>query len=210
MQPIWPPRPRGAVPPSELAYYESLGTYVAQNKLQGANSVIHFSKYGEVSIFSRHGAPFKSYQLTKNMQEELLNLPGLQKGIEYWLNGELLIKTKAEDTKGKLVLFDILQYDKYLYLKTNLENRLQLLDEICGCSRKLDPWRGMAFQVSENIMMIKTIYSNFVEAFNKDYGDDVEGLVLKKKNSVLDNFGQKDYLVDWMIRCRKPHKNYQF
>ena len=37
--------------------------------------------------------------------------------MEYWLDGEVLIKTKAKDTKGKIVLFDILQAGKYLFMK---------------------------------------------------------------------------------------------
>ena len=206
---MYPPRPRGAVPPSELPYYENLGVF-CQNKLQGARTVIHILKNGSVEMFSRHGKPFANYKMPKFMQNEILALPGLKIGVEYWLDGEVMIKTKAEDTKGKLILFDILQYDKYLFLKPNLEGRLKLLNEICGYPTNLDSLRGMAYKVSENVMMIKTIYSNFKEAFNKDYGDEVEGLVLKKKDSVLDNFGQKEYLVDWLIRCRKPHKNYQF
>jgi ATP-dependent DNA ligase len=207
---MYPPRPRGAVPASELPYYENLGVFCAQNKLQGARTVIHILKNGSVEMFSRHGKPFANYKMPKFMQNEILALPGLKIGVEYWLDGELMIKTKAEDTKGKLILFDILQYDKYLFLKPNLEGRLKLLNEICGYPTNLDSLRGMAYKISENVMMIKTIYSNFKEAFNKDYGDEVEGLVLKKKDSVLDNFGQKEYLVDWLIRCRKPHKNYQF
>lgn len=209
MQFIFPPRPRGALPPKELSYYEGLGIFVVQNKLQGSRAVVHV-KDGRVEIGSRHGRPFKNYTLTKQLRDEVLALPGLNRSLEYWLDGELLIKTTAKDTKGKLVLFDVLQCGKYLFLQPNLLGRLKLLEEICGNPTELDSLRGMAFRVSDNILMIKTIYSDFENAFNKKYGDEVEGLVLKKKNSVLDNFGQKEYEVDWIIRCRHPFKAAQF
>ena len=35
--------------------------------------------------------------------------------------------------------------------------------------------------------------------------DEIEGLVLRKKNSSITNAGSKEYDVSWIIRCRKPH-----
>jgi hypothetical protein len=151
--------------------------------------------------------------MPESVKNEILALPGIKKGIKYVFDGELMIKTKAEDTKGKIILFDILQQDKYLFLNTNQKQRIELLDEICGKPRTLDPWRGMAYQISKNVMMAPTYFSGFAKEFEKwlnSSTEEVEGLVLRRLNSVIDNFGNKEYKVDWMIRCRKPDKHCNF
>lgn len=206
---IYPPRPKSAIPPSDLDYYESTGLYCAQPKYNGSRSVIYV--YGNtVKIYSRHGRPHLNYAMPQAIREEILAIPGLKRGKEYWLDGELLTKTTAIDTKGKIVLFDILQEGEYFFLNPNQEDRVKLLAEVCGNPTDLDRWRKMSYVISDNILMAPTFFSNFDEEFKKNYGDEVEGLVLRKRNSVIDNFGEKEYLVNWLIRCRHPHKNYQF
>ena len=207
---IYPPRPKGAIPPNELPYYDGLGIYCVQPKYNGARSVIHISPEGEVKIYSRHGRAHRSYTPPAILLNEISKLPGLKNGIEYWLDGELMIKTTAEDTKGKLVLFDVIQYDKYLFLSLDQVKRLELLAEICGRPTELDCFRKMAYVISDNLLMAPTFFSNFEEKFKEDHGNEVEGLVLRKKDSVIDNFGNKEYLVNWLVRCRRPHKNYNF
>lgn len=207
---IFPPRPKSAIPPTELPYYESLGLYCVQPKYNGSRSVIHIQPDGNVLIYSRHGRSHLNYQMPINVAEEINALPGLKKGIDIILDGELLSKTTAKDTKHKIVFFDILQYDKYLFLNPKQKARLEMLAEVCGNPTNLDPMRGMGYQISENLMMAPTFYTNFKYEFEKNYGDEVEGLVLRKIDSVLDNFGKKEYEINWLIRCRKPHKNYNF
>ncbi len=209
MSVIFPPRPKSAIPPTELAYYESLGIYCIQPKYNGSRSIIHISN-GEVSIYSRHGRPHRNYQLPMAMAKEILALPGLKKGVDVILDGELLSKTTAKDTKNKIVFFDILQQGHYFFLNPDQKTRLEILATICGNPTTLDPMRGMGYQISENLLMAPTFTSGFKAEFEKDYGDEVEGLVLRKSNSVIDNFGRKEYEINWLIRCRKPHKNYSF
>jgi len=207
---IFPPRPKGAIPPGELGYYESLNLYCAQPKYNGSRNPIHISADGQVSSYSRHGRAHRTYAMPESVKSEILALPGLPKGIEVWLDAELLSKTTAADTKHKIVLFDILHYDKYLFLSPNQVGRLELLAKVCGNPTKLDSMRAMGYVVSDNILLAPTFYSGFKEEFVKDRGDEVEGLVLRKLNSTIDNFGQKEYEVNWLIRCRRPHKNYNF
>jgi ATP-dependent DNA ligase len=207
---IYPPRPKSAIPPKELEYYEKQGVWCLQYKYNGSRSVIHIEADGTVSVWSRHGDAHRSWTLSASIRDQLLALPGLVKGQEYWLDGELLIKTFAEDTKGKIVLFDVLQAGKYLFLKPDQMGRLAMLDEICGKPRTLDSWRGMGYVISEDLLMAPTFIENFKARFNEDRGDEVEGLVLRRKDAGLDNFGQKEYECSWIIRCRKPHKNYNF
>jgi ATP-dependent DNA ligase len=207
---IFPPRPKSAIPPKELPYYEKTGLWCAQPKYNGSRSVILITPEHKVFIYGRHGRVHLNYTMPTNVAKEILELPGLKPGLKYWLDGELLVKTTAKDTKGKIVLFDILQVDKYLFLKYDQLKRLQLLSDVCGNPTKLDPLRGMGYTISENLLMAPTFFSDLKVEFEKSYSDEVEGLVLRKKDSVLDNFGQKEYLVNWLLRCRKSHKNYEF
>jgi ATP-dependent DNA ligase len=208
---IYPPRPKNRVMPTELARLEKMDKYVCQPKYQGSRICVHISPEGEVSSCDRHGSTHDTFQLSPQQVQEILALPGRQKGLEYWLDGEVLIKTKAKDTKGKIVFFDILQAGKYLFMKPNQMARLAMLDELCGHARNIDPWRGIAYQVSENILLSPYFDKDFADAFKKYTNDDeVEGLVLRDKKSVLDNFGQREYEVTWLVRCRKPHRNYNF
>lgn len=210
MSAIYPPRPKGAIPPSELDYYESLGLYCTQPKYNGSRLPIHITPDGQVFAYSRHGRPHLNYDMPSSIKQEILSLPGLKKGIEVWLDAELLSKTTAADTKNKIVLFDILHYEKYLFLQPDQKGRIELLAQVCGNPTKLDTLRGMGYTVTENILMAPTFYSGFMEEFNKDRGDEVEGLVLRKMNSAIDNFGQKEYEVGWLIRCRRANKNCDF
>ena len=145
-----------------------------------------------------------------HMVTQFLSLPGLEPNKEYWLDGELLIKTKATDTKDKIVLFDVLQAGKYLFGKNQMD-RLALLNQICGNPKDFDPQRGMGFLVTADILLAPVFETDFVNRFQEKIEfDECEGLVLRKRNSTLDNFGAKEYEVGWIVRCRKPHKNYRF
>lgn len=207
---IYPPRPKGAIPPDELDYYESLGIFCTQPKYNGSRNVIHILPDGQVFCYSRHHRKHLVYEMPEFVKNEIRNLPGLQKGIEVWLDSELLSKTTPTDTKNKIVLFDVLQHDKYLFLSPDQKGRLEILAKICGNPTKLDNMRGMGYTVSDTILMAPTFYINFRAEFDKDRGPEVEGLVLRKINSTLDNFGQKEYEVNWLIRCRKENKNVPF
>lgn len=208
---IFPPRPKGAMPPNELGYREKQGIWCAQYKYNGARCVIHIEPGEKVDIIGRHGTQLLSYTMPKSTREQLLALPGLDKSKEYWLDGELLIKTSAADTKEKIILFDVLQAGNYLFLKPNQMERLKLLDAICGHPKQLDPLRGMGLVISDDLMMAPTFESGFVGRFNeKIQYDECEGLVLRKRDSALDNFGVKEYECSWIVRCRKPNKNCNF
>jgi hypothetical protein len=53
--------------------------------------------------------------------------------------------------------------------------------------------------------MAQTWADHFVDRFNESLGNPrLEGLVLRRKDSSLDNFGDKEYETTNVIRCRKP------
>ncbi len=207
---IFPPRPKGRIPPTELSYYEGTGLWVAQYKYNGSRNVVHIEPDGVVSVWGRHGGKHLSYALPESVKAEILSLPGIKKGTEYWLDSELMSKTSAAETKHKIVFFDVLQVGKYLFMKPNQMGRLELLREICGDPKELDGQRQMGYVISNTLLMAPTFEKDFEARFNEDHGDEVEGLLLRKKEAALDDFGQKEYEVGWLLRCRKPHKNYNF
>lgn len=206
---IFPPRPKSKIPPSRLASYEN-GKWVIQRKFNGTRVVICIEEGGDCYMLNRHGIP-GDFKLTKTLKDEILSLR-IERGLKYWLDGELLnAKTKTLDYKEKVILFDVLQVGRYLFGGPTLLDRLKILDSICGFPKQHEPNLGIALQATDNIWMAETFDRDFVARYN-DFIDqpEIEGVVLKKKNSTLDDFGRKEYEVDWQIRCRKIHKNYTF
>lgn len=202
---IFPPRPNSKIPPSQLGFYESLDTYVAQPKYNGTRNVIHV-KDGEVKIFSRHGGEHRQYVLSDPIKEQILNLDLTEN--EYWLDSELM-HNKTKNLKDKIVLFDVLQAGNYLF-GVNQMVRLDLLGKICRFPEKKEE-KGRAFEIFPNLWMAPTIDKHFVEAYSYYSAfEEIEGLVLRDKNSCLDNYGQKEYTIPWIVRCRKSNNSYSF
>lgn len=117
-------------------------------------------------------------------------------------------KTKSKEYKNKIILFDVLHADRYLINEPDQVGRLKILSEICRNPTKPEPTNGIALLVTEDIWMAETWASDFEGYFQEFLDlDEVEGLMLRKANSSLDSFGQKEYEVTWMVRCRKPHRS---
>jgi len=207
---IYPPRPIGKIQPHQLGEYEESGKWVFQRKFNGTRLVIHILG-GKVQLFTRHGKKPKQYDLTSQTKNEILALH-IDPQLECWLDAELLNnKTSSPIYKGKIVLFDVLQLGRYFFGSPDLMGRLEILNDICGHPQTKEPNLGLALRVTENIWMAETFTENFVDRF-QDFitSDEIEGGVLKKKKSSLDNLGKKEYEIAWQIRCRKPHENYTF
>ena len=204
---ISPPRPKSKIIPETLPSYEGKG-WVVQRKFNGSRIEI-YKKNDEIKFFGRLGQD--SFYEAPDYTINELNALNFKENTEYWLDGEFLdAKTKNPKYKNKIILYDVLYCEKYL-LNVGLKERLDLLNSICNFPSKREPNIGIALQVTPNIWMAETFYENFSVRFEEfiQY-DEIEGLVLKKLDSVLDNFGNSEYEVDWQIRCRKPHKNYGF
>ncbi|RDJ35103.1 MAG: hypothetical protein DWQ19_09725 [Crenarchaeota archaeon] len=204
---VYPPRPEGKIAPNRLVAYEKTGRWVAQRKFNGTHIVLYV--HGDTVKLGHKGREPKQFRLTGNLKNEILNL-NFDPNLKYWLDGELLdAKTKSPGYKGKIVLYDLIQAGKYFFGGPTLLGRLKLLNEICRQPQVKEPGLGIALAATENIWMAETFDHDFSERF-KDFlsSDEIEGLVLKKKDSVIKNYGKKEYEVNWLIRCRKPTKNY--
>jgi ATP-dependent DNA ligase len=204
---LYPPHPSSKIPNTSLDSYESSGEWIAQRKFNGTHVLVHV--FGEkVSILNRHGTSPKMFSLSESHVEQFISL-NIDTGKEYWFNGELLDhKTCSPEYKGKIVLFDILQAGRYFMRGPTQSERLDILADICGRPVGLEPGRGIALSVSEDIWLAENWAAGFKDRFSDFLDmDEIEGLVLRKSSSVLESFGQKKYDVHWILRCRKPHKS---
>jgi ATP-dependent DNA ligase len=208
MRYIYCPRPKGKINPVQLGSYEKYGTWIAQRKYNGTRNGIAIDADGTIKFYTRHGGEHAQFSPDSSLYEEIRSL-NLNKGTEYWLDGELLNnKTTTPAYKNKIVLFDVLHLGRYLFATHDTMQRLELLADICRHPTKMEPG-GLAFAVTPNIWFAPTFTANFVEEYNRYLAmPEIEGLVLKKKGATLDNLGHSEYEVAWQLRCRKPHKNY--
>lgn len=204
---LYPPHPSSKIPRHRLPLYEASGEWIAQRKFNGTHVVIHVSANRKVGILTRHGSAPKMFSLTGRHQNQILSLR-LEEGKDYWFDGELLDhKTTSRDYKGKIVLFDLLQAGRYLFRSPDQSVRLKMLSDICGNPSSKEPARGIAFKVSDDIWLAECWRSGFEDRFGDFLDmDEIEGLVLRKASSTLENYGQKQYDVPWIVRCRKPDR----
>jgi hypothetical protein len=122
-----------------------------------------------------------------------------------YLDGELI------DSHGLrlLVLFDVLQMGGEYLLGVNQTDRLSHLAEICGNPQQRRDDLP-ALHIFEHIALAPHGDRNFKQCFDEfSQNRWVEGLLLRKKESKLDNWGSTEYEVNWQIRVRRPKKSYR-
>lgn len=203
---IYPPRPKNAIPSSDLYNYDN-GTMLAQPKLDGSNCIV-FTDGVTVRAMNRHGAVLTNFDIPK---EEILRL---YKGTGGWtvLNGEYMNKSKKDGFgktfNHKFVIFDVLVVDgNYLVGKT-FEQRVGMLDEAYGTSDSDHPY---LHGISENIFRVRTYRQQFFERFDTlSRIDMVEGLVMKRRNARLEIGNTELNNTKSQIKCRKATKNYKY
>jgi ATP-dependent DNA ligase len=205
-QVIFPPRPKGKMNPTDLPDYEASGRWCAQRKFNGCRNLIHITPEGQIEAFSRYGDTHKAFALTTEYVDQISSGLQTQKGTEYWLDSEVMTKTTGAG--GEIVFYDILQAGRYLFGRPHQMERLRMLRELCGDPQTLEPG-GLALEISPKLWLAQTFTEDFVPRFKEALNNDsIEGLVLRKKKSTLDHFGSEYYETGWVIRCRKPNKNY--
>lgn len=231
---ILPPHPKssGLIQRQDLSFYEDLGVWIGQRKFNGIHVVI-WTNGKNVEIWERTGKKLTFYKMSPSME---YCLSFLTKKEEIVVVGELLHckavnkTTKEQELKDTIVLFDILKF------KTNLSNvlqeeRLNLLADVCGNPKFLESPKFPG--ATQRALIVKNEKESnlwLAERFDKEFSyhfdeccldqvdgnhhdlyPEIEGLVLRLKESKLQfkNDGIGD--VDWIIKCRKKKsKMYQF
>ena len=199
---MYPPRPKGSMSHFDLPYYEQTGKWVAQRKFCGSRILIHVSKDKIVSSLSRHGAPFARFMIDKNYSDQLLESLSFESGKDYWLDGELL--NKGFGPKNHIVIFDLLQAGRYMFGYPNQISRLKMLYELCNKPTETSE-NGMSLKISQHFSLAEVFENEFSTRFQESENVGlIEGLVLRQRETPLDNFGSKPYETTAQIRCRKP------
>lgn len=204
---IFPPRPKNAISPDDLTFWDETNSMIAQCKLNGSNSTI-YTDGKKVIVMNRHGGRLTGFNIN---EKEILNL---YRGNGGWLilNGEYMNKSKMDETgqpfNHKFVIFDILCYDgDYLVGKT-FEERINLLDNLYG---KLDCEKDYLFGFSENVYRVKSYRGGFKDLFDKYTPIDmIEGVVLKRANARLEVGASEQNNVKSQLKSRKATKNYKY
>lgn len=203
---IYPPRPKNAVPNSDLYTYDN-GTMLAQPKLDGSNCLI-FTDGVQVKIMNRHQQAMSRFDIPK---EEILSL---YKGTGGWtvINGEYMNKSKKDEDcatfNHKFVIFDVLVSDGDYLIGKTFEQRMALLDEMFGVEPSEKDYLHL---VSENVYRVRTYRERFLETFERlSRIDMVEGLVMKRRNARLEIGNTELNNTKSQLKCRKATKNYKY
>jgi ATP-dependent DNA ligase len=203
---IYPPRPKNAIPSSDLNSYDN-GTMLAQPKLDGSNCLI-FTDGKTVKVMNRHSQPMTRFEIPT---EEILSL---YKGSGGWtvINGEYLNKSKRDETGNtfnhKFVIFDILVNDGDYLIGKTFDQRLKILDEMFGT---IESEKNYLYSISTNVLRVKTYTERLLDNFERLVRIDmVEGLVMKRKNARLEIGNTELNNVNSQLKSRKPTKNYKY
>ena len=203
---LYPPRPRNAVSPDDLYFWDN-GSLICQPKLNGSNCLI-FTNGQKIIVMNRHNQRLTNFQLS---DAEVKNL---YRGNGGWmiLNGEYLNKSKSDETgqafNHKFVIFDILCYDgDYLVGKT-FEERVNLLDTLYDC---IESEKDYLYSISTNVYRVKSYRDGFKSFFDKYTPIDmIEGVVLKRANARLELGATEQNNIKSQLKSRKPTKNYKY
>ena len=107
----------------------------------------------------------------------------------------------------KLILHSILVYDGQYLLAKTFQERQEMLNDLI----KVTSYNEYIDQVSDNIFMSKTYYSDFENIWKELIKVDMlEGLVLKKMSAKLETGYRQTNNTAAQIKCRKPTKNYRY
>ncbi len=204
---IFPPRPKNAIPDSELNFWDN-GSLIGQPKLNGSNCVI-FTDGQRINTMNRHGERLTNFHIDP---EEIFNIYKCEKGQWLAINGEYMNKSKMDENgqifNHKFVIFDILVQDSNYLVGKTFEDRIMLLDELYGTK---ECEKDYLYGISENIYRVKSYNNNFKTIFDKLTPIDmIEGLVMKRRTARLELGTTENNNIKSQLKCRKATKNYKY
>lgn len=204
---IYPPRPKNAITPEDLAFWDN-GMLIGQPKLNGSNCTIFMDGNRNI-VMNRHNQRLTNFELP---QAELSALYKCSPGELMVINGEYLNKSKKDETgvtfNHKLIIFDILVFKSDYLVGSTFSDRVTLLDELYGTKGSDKPY---LYSISDNVYRVKSFETNFKQIFDDlTKIDMVEGLVLKRKSAKLEIGNTENNNTKSQLKARKPTKNYKF
>jgi hypothetical protein len=202
---IYPPRPKNAVNPEELNFWDN-NQMIGQPKINGSNCLI-FSNGEKNFIMNRHNGRLTNFQISN---DEINSIYRGSNGEWFVINGEYLNKSK-QDERGitfnhKLIIFDILVFKSDYLVGKTFSERIEILDELYG---KEESEKDYLYKVSDNIYRVKSYQTDFKRVFDELTSIDlIEGLVLKRKNARLEIGNTENNNIKSQLKFRKRCNSY--
>ena len=206
---IYPPRPKTAVPYEDIVRYKD-GRWMAQLKLNGTRNLIFVSPEGDVEFWNRHNEKHRAWIPTPTIIEAVRRQFACGKWVV--LDSELL-HSKHPDVKNTIYLFGALVLDSSYLVGESYESSYDRLAIVCGNPTTLvDGYGGFVSDLGGGLWLARMIeHDRWDEAWAVAQNTPiVEGVVLKRVKAKLEMGCSADNNGSWMIRCRKPTKNFQF
>jgi len=205
----FPPRPTASIPPTRIAEFDG---WIAQRKFNGTRTVTFVTPEGDVVLRTRHREEHRAYSITDAMVESVGSLD-LARGKWHVLDGELL-HSKTTRVKDRLVLFDVLVHEGRYLVGTTVEERLPLLRAITRAPSTHETETGseIALLAAPTLWVAETFadQDRYGEIYEQALGlDELEGVVLKNPRGRLSPGVSEANNGEWIVRVRKPHKNYR-
>lgn len=173
---------------------------------------------GDVHLRTRHREEHKAYQLTYAMEAALKSLLNGGDGKAAFEAGKWqvfdaeLMHNKTPGLKDRLILFDVLVHNGSYLTGTTYRERYEILASALGMpdTSEDETGRYIALKVNQNVWLAEVFEDCFSEYFaDLTDMDEVEGLVLKDPDGILKPGVSEKNNSTWLVRVRKPHKNYR-
>ena len=207
---LYPPRPENAILRMSLPMYDKMN-WVGQVKKNGTGNVIAVSPEKGVSTrlhcWTRHNAEHKLWTPTAASTEAFRSLPG--KGW-YVFVAELL-HTKVSGIKDVNYINDILVADGEHLVGMTFKARQDIIYSLFNLSKAKEAYSH--YVVNPNTWVAKNFQglgTNFRDIFDGLDQPEDEGLVIKNPNAGLALGSKASSNSSWMVKIRRPTKNYGF
>jgi len=171
---------------SMLSTFFANENWIAEKKYNGSRLQLHLGQE-HIEFWNRHGDLF-NYEPDKVLKSELVLLQSLVKQPLIF-DGELR-HNKVRGIKHKIVIYDV------FLIGSAFEARREFLETL--------------FRVNAEPIGISEQYlTNFESIFERVIQEEeIEGLVLKRKDGKLNISANKAQDSLWMYKIRKPNANY--
>lgn len=214
---LYPPRPEKAVPPGLINFYEKRG-FVAQVKKNGTCTVI-FTNGKDVIFKTRQSEDHKQWSPTP----EIIEFFGGKKRAGKWnvYVAELLHSKVAGGKKNHLYIFDKIVHDGVQLVGSTFAHRQEIL------AKQITPWAkewltwpdGSICEewdrtlVHQNVSVAKNLVGGLSFVYKRIVANDNpedEGFVLKNPKGILKPCFTATANDGWMVKVRRPNKNFGF
>jgi len=183
----------------DILEYEKKG-YIGQIKFKGLRSLLEISPNGEIKLWDA----FRNrlyIELSEGLKSDLLELHGSLKSLTHLvLDGEFFLDEGKY--KDRFIANDVLVCeDNYLVDMPTLE-RYNVLDSIMGEQGELEIETGLScsIYVRDHLWQARTFIYGLANEFSRlSKSNQIEGMILKRLDSVLEEGNTKNNNASWNV-----------